>query len=152
MSGKKLELCGDRPLSGQRPVKSKVLYVRNIHRSEEQTDDNIIQQVNLYTKEKGIHVVAARVVKNCFADDIVGCRVTVPRDDAVKLLDVRFWPEPIECIEWKTKEEWNGSESRTDWNDKEQRFVRIRPKNVYEESEFQDRDRQEDYYYSEAHY
>ena len=39
MSGKKLELCRDRRLSGQRPVKSKVLCVRNIHRSEEQTDD-----------------------------------------------------------------------------------------------------------------
>ena len=93
MSGKKLELCGDRPLSGQRPVKCKVLYVKKIHRSEEQTDDNIIQQVKLYTKEKGVHVVAARVVKNRFADNIEkGCRVTVPRDDAVKLLDVRFWP------------------------------------------------------------
>ena len=93
MSGKKLELCGDRPLSGQRPVKCKVLYVRKIHCSEEQTDDNIIQQVKLYTKEKGVHVVAARVVKNRFADDIEkGCRVTVPQDDAVKLLDVRFWP------------------------------------------------------------
>ena len=128
MSGKKLDLCGDRPLSGQLPVKSKVLYVRNVHRSEEQTDDNIIQQVKLYTKEKGVHVVAATVVKNHFADDIVGCRVTVPRDDAVKLLEVRFWPEPIKCREWKTKGERNGSEPCTVWKNKDQRFVRNRPK------------------------
>ena len=88
------------PLAGQRPVKSKMLYVRNIYRVQGQTDEDIMLQVKQHAKKKGVRVMATRLIKNRFAEDIVGCRVTVPLSNVDELLDVRFWPEPIECREW----------------------------------------------------
>ena len=71
-----------------------------IYRVQGQTEEDIMLQVKQHAKKKGVRVMATRLIKNRFAEDIVGCRVTVPLSNVDELLDVRFWPEPIECREW----------------------------------------------------
>ena len=64
-------------LKGQKPVKSKMLYVRNIRREDEQNDDEIIKMVKLHAKYYGVRVVSARIIRNRYDDDIVACKITV---------------------------------------------------------------------------
>ena len=87
---------------GRSPVKSTFLYVKNIYQEEGTTDDDIIKQVKSHCSYYGIRVMSARVIKNRFVDDVVGCKITVPEDQAHLCLRNHFWPKPIECREWQS--------------------------------------------------
>ena len=92
-SKKEVNLLSLPPLAGQRPVKTKMLYVRNIYRVQDQIDEDIMLQVKQHAKKKGVRVMATRLIKNHFAEDIVGCRVTLPLSNVDEMLDIRFWPD-----------------------------------------------------------
>ena len=40
--------------------------------------------VKLHARYNGVRVMSARVIHNCFDDDIVGCKISVP-DDEVRI-------------------------------------------------------------------
>ena len=86
---------------GRSPVKSSCLYVKNISQEEGVSDEDIIEQVKSHAAYYGVKIMSARVVKNRFADNIVGCRITVPDEDAHLCLRNYIWPKPIECREWE---------------------------------------------------
>ena len=53
-------------LMGQKPVKSKLVYVRNICKNERQSDEAIVDMVKQYGRRKDVRIMSARVVHNRF--------------------------------------------------------------------------------------
>ena len=88
-------------LRGIRPEQSVELYVQNIARGDDESDKSIADKVRKYCKDKGVRVMAARVISNRFCDDMVGCRITVPARQVDDALGSRMWPEDVVCRRWR---------------------------------------------------
>ena len=88
-------------------MKSRLLYVRNICKEDDQKDEDIVKMVKLHARYNGVRVRSARVIHNRFDDDIVGFKITAPDDEVRIVVNSSFWPDPVECREWNNRESKN---------------------------------------------
>ena len=89
-------------ISGARWEKSATLYVRNISRAD-RSDEDVCKDVRSYGTLSGVRFMQVDVVKNRYCQDVVGCRIKVPASQADTVTSVEFWPDDVECREWRRK-------------------------------------------------
>lgn len=90
-------------LKGLKPEEGIQLYIENIHKDLADTSSEIERMVKIHGHKQGIRIVAARMVKNGFCDDIVGCRITVPLSQVATTMDDDTWPDEVTCRKWETR-------------------------------------------------
>ena len=96
-------ISGVKALTGQKPVKSTVLYVRNIMKEDGQSDEEVIKIVKAHATTKCVRILSSRIIHNRFDDGIVGCKITIPESDVEFACSKSFWPENVECRRWNVK-------------------------------------------------
>lgn len=78
-----------------------VIYVKNIARDEDETDDAVKDRVRKHVKRKHpIRITSILVVHNRYCEDTVGCKVSISISMQEVLMAPVFWPEDVECREW----------------------------------------------------
>ena len=106
-----------RLLTASTQTKSRVaeLYLPNITRYTDDTLGDVAERVREHGKRGGLNIIASRIVRNRFNDNIVGCRITVPERQQDDALGNRVWPAGIKCRRWEKREksdEYQKSHSR----------------------------------------
>ena len=83
--------------------KIKTLYVRNIERGIEESDESVEAKTVRYLQGKDVKIVNAKVVKNWWNQYIVGCKIGVYIEDVERVKSDLFWPDGVVCREWARK-------------------------------------------------
>lgn len=107
-------------LAGAKYEVAEWMYVTNISMSLDDTEEDICRRIKQYAGNEGIRVMSARVIKNRYCDDVVGCKISVPQRQSDSLLYDDFWPSNIGCRKWsgrkqRDNKEWDSSQRR--WED-----------------------------------
>jgi hypothetical protein len=92
------------------------MYVKNIEVESKEKVQQAEEKVRKYLQNKEIYVYKAQVIKNRFADTIVGCKITVAEQVKEKLEGSFFWPDHIECRPWGRK--WQMKPNREESNER----------------------------------
>jgi hypothetical protein len=87
-------------LKGQKKVKTWTVYVNNIWVETEYIPNDITNRLKSYCNKAGIQIFYTELVPNKWRDDIVGCKVTVPKHQANTVKSEGFWPDYITCRDW----------------------------------------------------
>ncbi|CAH1790831.1 unnamed protein product [Owenia fusiformis] len=91
-------------LTGVKEVKFTLVYVSNIRKDFNVSDDDIRSAIVDHAKDKGIRVMKADIVHNRVCDDKVGCKLNIPESQAEIILATNFWPDPeIGCRVWQRR-------------------------------------------------
>ncbi len=88
-------------LKGFKPERKWILYLKNILKPDDVTEDELSSLITKYCKLKGIDVISAQIIYNRFSNTSVGCKITVPQSQASKAKEEVTWPDHIECRDWK---------------------------------------------------
>ena len=94
-------------LSGMKQVKSVEMYVHGLHLKEGQSPKDLAINVRHYCEDKGVRVMASRVVRNWHDDQLVGCKISVPERNMDTVIADRFWPHFITCRKWEVRKRNN---------------------------------------------
>ena len=94
-------------LTGMKQVKSVEMYVHGLHLKEGQSPKDLAINVRRYCEDKGVRVMASRVVRNWHDDQLVGCKISVPERNMDTVIADRFWPHFITCRKWEVRKRTN---------------------------------------------
>ena len=90
-----------------------------VNADEEDTD--VVKTVRSHAVRKGVRIIHAKVIRNRYCDDVVGCKLLVPKSQVSNLLEDDFWPDNIECRYWlREKPGMNQPSGDTHQNDNDQ--------------------------------
>lgn len=116
-------------LQGRKQERGSFLYLQNIY-VENETNAVIARSLMDYAKDRGVRIMATRVMRNRLCHDVLGCRILVPESQEYLALDTAMWPENVLCRRWETSPTGgssyqnrprNGSSIRQDqYNDRQQ--------------------------------
>ena len=94
---------GRRKLAGLKAERGTALYVEHIQTMEDDSEEDIIKCVKDYAEHGGIRVMSAKVIKNRFCQDVVGCKVFIPEKQIRLACSPSFWPDPVSCRVWEDR-------------------------------------------------
>ena len=132
-------------LRGIRREQAVELYVQNIARYNDESDQCVADKLRNYCKNKGIRIMAVRVISNRYCEDMVGCKISVPVRQVDDALGTRIWPDDVVCRRWRKprqnapadrgdnggdgrgrpqrRDDWRNDYERDDRNDRQEREV-----------------------------
>jgi hypothetical protein len=96
-------------LKGQKNVKTWIIYVNNIWVDPGQTPNDITSSLKSFCRNSNVTVIHTEIVSNRRREDVVGCKVTIPKHQVNKVKEKDFWPEFITCRDWSFKPKFEGT-------------------------------------------
>ncbi len=88
-------------LKGFKTERKWVLYLKNIHKPEDMSEEDLLQLIATFCKSKGINILNSQIIYNRFSEESVGCKIVVLKSQARKAKEEVVWPAHIECRDWK---------------------------------------------------
>ena len=89
------------------PERGCTLNLQHIHMPPGDEAQHVITLIRSYVRDSSpsrkFRIMKANVIHNRVYDDVVGCRLVVPEDQAAHLLRSRYWPDGMVCRRWENQ-------------------------------------------------
>ena len=131
-------------LRGQKKVKSWTLFVNNIEVEPDFDEKEVLYNVRHHCSNAGVKVIHTELIPNKRRDDIVGCKLTVPKAMAATVKEQGFWPPFVRCRDWSSNKVGNQYKGPKLWDIVRERNANF---NNRKSEDHNSRARQDPYYH-----
>ena len=94
---------------GMKREPSMLMYVRNIA-VHDRSEEEICRDMKIFGRSVGLRIMYTELVYNRYCEDVVGCKIRIPKSQYEVAVSIETWPDDIVCRKWAPKQRRNRSD------------------------------------------